>query len=141
MVSVSEPDFVEYAEHGPLAGMYFQESIEKKACVIAGNNQTAPAQRLMDFINGKVSSNLPDTSYQPGVSSQNLEVMLPSKIKDGIKNGFLSFGKRMKRYLTNEAVLLGVESRTSSTVKIPRDSNSLQHPEVPGLIPCGEGAG
>lgn len=141
VVSVSEPDFVEYAEHGSLAGMYFQESIEKKACVMAGNNQTAPAQRLIDFINGKVSSKLPETSYQPGISSQNLDLILPLKIKHGIKNGFLSFGKRMKRYLTNEAVLLGVESRTSSTIKIPRDSNSLQHPEVSGLIPCGEGAG
>ncbi|TDI65041.1 MAG: FAD-binding protein [Bacteroidetes bacterium] len=141
VVSVSQSDFTKFGEYGPLAGMYFQQSIEKNACVIAGNSQAAPAQRLMDFLNGRRSSDLPETSYQPGVNAQILKEVLPSQIEEGIKYGFRVFGKRMKGYLTNEAVLLGVESRTSSPVKIPRDPKSLQHPQVEGLIPCGEGAG
>ncbi len=136
VVAVSQRDFTKFDEYGPLAGMYFQQSIEKNACVIAGNRQTAPAQRLMDFLKGRMSSDLPDTSYQPGVSSQRLRDVLPSQIEDGIKHGFRAFGKKLKGYLTNEAVLLGVESRTSSPVKIPRDPITLQQ-----LVPCGEGAG
>jgi uncharacterized FAD-dependent dehydrogenase len=101
----------------------------------------APAQRLMDFLNGEVSPNLPATSYQPGVSSQNLREVLPDHIYRGMKQGFLTFGKKMKGYLTNEAILLGVESRTSAPVKIPRHPETLQHTQIEGLIPCGEGAG
>ena len=134
VVSVSDPDFGLFKKHGPLAGMHFQQSIEQIACAIAGNDQTAPAQRLMDFIQGKPSSTLPVNSYQPGVSAQNLEDVLPSHLTNGIKQGFLSFGKKMKGYLTNDAILLGVESRTSSPVKIPRDPDTLQHPEVKGYI-------
>jgi uncharacterized FAD-dependent dehydrogenase len=141
VVSVSHADFTKFDEYGPLAGMYFQQSIEKYACEVAGNTQAAPAQRLVDFLNGRLSSDLPETSYQPGVNSRSLKEVLPSQIEEGIKHGFRVFGKRMKGYLTNEAVLLGVESRTSSPVKIPRDPKTMQHPQVEGLIPCGEGAG
>ncbi len=141
VVSVSQTDFTKFSKYGPLAGMYFQQSIEKNACIIAGNSQTAPAQRLMDFLNGRLSSDLPETSYQPGITSESLKEVLPSQIEEGIKYGFRVFGKRMKGYLTNEATLLGVESRTSSPVKVPRDPKTLQHPQVEGLFPCGEGAG
>lgn len=141
VVSVSKADFGSLSKYGPLAGMHFQSAIEQKAYNMTQGNQTAPAQRLMDFINNKVSTNLPDTSYQPGVSAINLSELFPGKINDGLKRGFRVFGKRMKGYLTNEAVLLGVESRTSAPVKIPRDPLTLQHVELSGLIPCGEGAG
>jgi uncharacterized FAD-dependent dehydrogenase len=141
VISVSNKDFLEYSNFGPLAGMYFQKSVEQVACTIAGGSQMAPAQRLMDFLNGEVSPNLPATSYQPGVSSQNLREVLPDHIYRGMKQGFLTFGKKMKGYLTNEAILLGVESRTSAPVKIPRHPETLQHTQIEGLIPCGEGAG
>ena len=141
VVSVSPDDFRRFSKFGPLAGMHFQKDIEQRACEMAGGNQTAPAQRLMDFIQCTVSTSLPQTSYQPGVSSQDLWEVLPLQIAEGIKRGFLAFGKRMKGFLTNEAILLGVESRTSAPVKIPRDAKSLQHPQLEGLIPCGEGAG
>jgi len=141
VVSVSLDDFKQYKEHGPLAGMVFQGVIEQKACSMAGGNQSAPAQRLTDYVNKQVSSNLPDTSYQPGVSSVDLHQLLPGKISGGIRQGFKIFGKKMHGYLTNEAILVGVESRTSAPVKIPRDPQSLQHTQIKGLIPCGEGAG
>jgi uncharacterized FAD-dependent dehydrogenase len=141
VISVSLRDFHAFRKYGALAGMYFQRSIEQLACQVAGGSQTAPAQRLMDFMAGKTSSNLPDTSYQPGVSAQDLSIVLPPKLAEGIKQGFSVFGKKMKGYLTNEAILLGVESRTSAPVKIPRDPKTLQHPQLPGLFPCGEGAG
>ena len=141
VISVTDDDFKRYTKHGPLAGMYFQQELEQRACQLAGGTQRAPAQRLMDFIESKSSTTLPENSYQPGVSSQHLNEILPGDLTKGIKNGFFMFGKKMKGYLTNEAVLLGVESRTSSPVSIPRDSDTLQHPQLSGLYPCGEGAG
>jgi uncharacterized FAD-dependent dehydrogenase len=125
----------------PLMAMEFQKMIEQKACQLAGNDQTAPAQRLVDFVNNTASNSLPDCSYTPGIKSVNLSEVLPEFISKRLKNGFKSFGKKMPTYFTNEAVLVAPESRTSSPVKIPRESKSLQHPEVSGLFPCGEGAG
>jgi uncharacterized FAD-dependent dehydrogenase len=141
VVAVNENDFREYKGHGPLAALYFQSEIEKRACEIAGGNQTAPAQRLVDFVEGKVSSSLLDSSYQPGLSSVNMSDVLPSFISEALKEGFKSFGKKMKGYLTNDAQIVGVESRTSSPVKVPRDKETLEHPQIKGLYPCGEGAG
>ena len=141
VISVSEHDFKPFANHGPLAGVYFQQSLEQEACQAAGGTQLAPAQRLADFMANKVSSTLPENSYQPGVTSLSLQEILPDELCQGIKKGFQAFGKKMKGYMTNEAILLGVESRTSSPVKIPRDHRTLQHPQLSGLFPCGEGAG
>lgn len=141
VVAVGESDFKEYHDHGPLAGMYFQAEIEKKACVIAGGNQTAPAQRLSDFVNNKVSGSLLDTSYQPGLRSADLRAVLPAFISESLRQGFKSFGNKMKGYLTNEAQIVGVESRTSSPVRIPRDTETLEHIQTKRLFPCGEGAG
>jgi uncharacterized FAD-dependent dehydrogenase len=141
VVSVSPEDFIKFSRFGPLAGMYFQRAIEQRACEMAGASQAAPAQRLMDYLQQKVSADLPQTSYQPGVSSVCLWDILPDQVAKGIKQGILAFGKKMKGFLTNEAILLGVESRTSAPVKIPRDPQTLQHPQLAGLIPCGEGAG
>lgn len=141
VVAVEESDFKNYQNHGPLAGMYFQAEIEKKACAIAGGNQTAPAQRLNDFVNKKISGSLLDTSYQPGLLSVELKEVLPDFIADSLRQGFKSFGNKMKGYLTNEAQIVGVESRTSSPVRIPRDQETLEHIQTKRLFPCGEGAG
>ena len=121
--------------------MHFQEMIERKACESAGGTQAAPAQRLVDFLNRKASVDLPDCSYQPGIVPVDLRAVLPEFIHQRIKQGLRSFGKRMNGYLTNDAVVVGVESRTSSPVRIPRNPNSLEHVQVKGLFPCGEGAG
>ncbi len=141
VVAVDHNDFHEYKKNGALAGLYFQAAIEKKACEIAGGTQAAPAQRLVDFVDGKVSASLLETSYQPGLSSVNLKEILPADILRALQQGFKNFGTKMKGYLTNDAQVVAVESRTSSPVKIPRDPLSLEHPQISGLFPCGEGAG
>jgi uncharacterized protein len=141
VVAVDQPDFKEYEKHGALAAMYFQRDIEQQACTIGGGTQAAPAQRLMDFLNKKVSSSLPETSYQPGLTSCEMREVLPAFLSEALKQGFKSFGEKMKGYLTNEAQIVGVESRTSSPVRIPRDKDTLEHPHIKMLFPCGEGAG
>lgn len=129
------------ADSNPLAAMDYQAAVEKMAYAAGGGKQVAPAQRMMDFVNGKGSSTLPDCSYLPGITSVDLREILPERIHRRLKGGLQAFGKKLHGYMTNEAVLVGVESRTSSPVSIPRDSETLQHPEVAGLYPCGEGAG
>lgn len=147
VVTIEEEDLKSYEKHGALAGLKFQEEVERAAFKAGGNNtennsgQIAPAQRLVDFIHNKKSTTLPDCSYMPGVISAPLHEILPSGIVERLQEGFKAFGHKMKGYLTNEAIIVGVESRTSSPVKIPRDKETLQHPDVIGLYPCGEGAG
>jgi len=141
VVAVDENDFGAYRSHGPLAGMYFQSAIEQLACKVAGGTQLAPAQRLIDFVEKRVSSTLLETSYQPGLTSADMQEVLPQNIISALQQGFRNFGTKMKGYLTNDAQIVGVESRTSSPVKIPRDKETLEHPQVKGLFPCGEGAG
>lgn len=141
VMAVDAQRFKAFEKYGPLAGMYFQKEIEQRACAVAGNTQSAPAQRLMDFVEGKFSSQLLDTSYQPGLTSADLEDVLPDFITEGLKQGFRNFGTKMKGYLTNDAQVVGVESRTSSPVRIPRDKVTLEHPTLKGLFPTGEGAG
>lgn len=141
VVQVDIPDTQEYAKHGALAGLFFQAEIEKRACELAGNTQNAPAQRLVDFVQNKVSSSLPETSYQPGTTSVKMTEVLPDYIGKALQKGFQSFGKKMPGYFSNEAIILGVESRTSSPVRIPRDKETYEHPQVKRLFPCGEGAG
>lgn len=141
VVAIGLEDLKAYEPHGPLKGLYFQHAIEQKACVMAGGNQTAPAQRLVDFVEGKLSPSLLDCSYQPGLKSVAMEGLFPEFVAKGLRLGLKSFGQKMRGYLTNEAQMVGVESRTSSPVRIPRDPLSLEHPGVPGLYPCGEGAG
>jgi uncharacterized FAD-dependent dehydrogenase len=141
VVAINEDQFKSYHKYGALGGLHFQMEIERRACAIAGGNQTAPAQRLVDFVEGKVSSSLLETSYQPGLFAVSMTEVLPAFIIDALKQGFKSFGKKMKGYLTNDAQVVGVESRTSSPVKIPRDRETLEHPQIKGLFPCGEGAG
>lgn len=141
VVAVDVNDFKDFEKYGPLAGMYFQALVEKRACALAGGTQAAPAQKLVDFTNGKVSETLLNTSYQPGLASVDLREVLPPFIYDGLKQGFKAFGKKMKGYLTNEAQVVGVESRTSAPVRIPRDKETLEHIQVKKLFPCAEGAG
>lgn len=141
VVAVDEEDFAGYSEHGPLAGLVFQSNIERVACALAGGTQSAPAQRLVDFVEGKISTDLLPTSYQPGLTSVDLKVVLPEFVYDALRIAFKAFGKKMKGYYTNDAQVVGVESRTSSPVKIPRDKESLEHPQIKRFFPCGEGAG
>jgi uncharacterized protein len=141
VVSVEPEDYRRFASHGPLAGLRYQQELEHMAFTAGGRTQTAPAQRLVDFVNNRLSNDLPGTSYQPGILSAPLHDLLPPAIGLRLQEGFKAFGQKMRGYLTNEAVIHGVESRTSSPVRIPRDNQTLQHPQVEGLYPCGEGAG
>lgn len=141
VVSVEPEDVPEYAKYGPLSLLHFQMDVEKRMYDFSGSVK-APAQRMMDFCRRIVSSSLPATSYNPGAVSAPLHELLPEHVSRRLRFAFPEIGnKKLKGYYTNEALLLGVESRTSSPVRIPRDPETLQHPDVPGLYPCGEGAG
>lgn len=129
------------ADRDPFAMLEFQREIEQLAFRAGGGNMVAPAQRMVDFVEGRLSVDLPENSYMPGVKSVPLSEVLPSFVYDSLKGALPIFGKKMKGYFTNEAILVGVESRTSSPIRIPRDKDSLQHPQVQGLYPCAEGAG
>lgn len=142
VVSVDPEDTEEFdAEHGILSGIAFQKALEVTASVAGGGLQKAPAQRVTDFLDRKISSTLADTSYFPGVTSAPLHELLPEFIVSRMQTGLKKFGKGMKGYVTEEAGLLGFETRTSSPLRIPRNPSDLQHPELVGLYPCGEGAG
>jgi hypothetical protein len=141
VVGLEVSDFEAYKKFGPLAGMEFQKQMEHSAWTMGGKTQTAPAQRLQDFTTGKVSKDLPDCSYQPGLKSVDMQRVLGGLIGPSLKEGFKAFGGKMRGYLTNEALIVGVESRTSTPVRIPRDKDLLHHPQLKNLIPCGEGAG
>ncbi len=141
VVGLELKDFEPFSQLGPLAGLEFQKSLEKSAWTYGGKTQAAPAQRLVDFTNGKHSSTLPDCSYQPGLKSVDMQQVLGKLVGPSLKEGFKAFGNKMRGYLTNEAVIVGVESRTSTPVRIPRDKETLQHPQLSNLFPCGEGAG
>lgn len=140
VVTVDEKDFADI--HGyPLSGINFQEELESKAFIAGGSDLTAPAQNMIDFVENKLSGKLNATSYYPGIANAPLQELLPGFIVTRLQEAFNIFGKKMKGYLTNEATLLGVETRTSSPVRIPRDSVTLEHLEIANLYPCGEGAG
>ena len=141
VVSVEESDILKYKKYGPLSGMNFQKDVEQKAFIAGGGKFVAPAQRLIDFCENKSSNTLPECSYLPGINSALLKDVLPSFINDRLRVAFKEFGKKMRGYYTNEALIVATESRTSSPVRIPRNSADLQHPQVKNLYPCGEGAG
>jgi len=135
-----EKDLSTYNHFGVLKGLEFQKDLEKMAFEAGGRTQAAPAQRLTDFVTGKLSTNLNSTSYQPGLNSAPLHSLLPNLIGSRLRTGFEAFGRKMRDYYTEEANVIGVESRTSSPVKIPRNEQ-LEHPQIEGLFPCGEGGG
>lgn len=128
-------------EWGELAGLKFQEQFEEIAGIHGGDMQIAPAQRVADFVSGKASKSLPKTSYIPGITPSRLDLWMPEFISSGLRSGISTFGRRMRGFLTNEAIVVGVESRTSTPVRIPRDPETLMHPEIQALFPSGEGAG
>jgi uncharacterized FAD-dependent dehydrogenase len=140
VVSVNPEDYDPKNTGDPLLGVTFQAGVEKKAWEMGGKRQSAPAQRLVDFVNAKTSQDLPKCSYQPGVVSANLNECLPNFVYEGLSASLREFGKKMKGYFTNEAILVATESRTSSPVRIPR-TVELHHPAVVNLFPAGEGAG
>ncbi|PWJ55607.1 hypothetical protein CLV98_11383 [Dyadobacter jejuensis] len=141
VVAITPEDLKPYAADGVLAGLSFQKELERTACRLGGYSQVAPAQRVVDFIQNKTSASLNDTSYQPGLQSVNLLESLPANIAQPLREGLQQFGKKMRGYVTNQAQLIGVESRTSSPLRIPRDRQTCEHPQIRGLFPCGEGAG
>lgn len=141
VVELRLEDFKPFAKHGALAGMEFQKAIEQQAYKIAGETQRVPAQRMVDFSNKIVSNEIPKTSYVPGTTSVELGTVFPEFLTETLRQGFMEFGKSMKGYYTNDAILHAPESRTSSPVRIPRDDFSLEHPQIKGLYPCAEGAG
>ncbi|MBI4929124.1 MAG: FAD-dependent oxidoreductase [Bacteroidetes bacterium] len=141
VVSVDEKDFSKFSKYGALASLRYQQDVEKKAFELGGGNLKAPAQRMADFVNKKVSSSLPKCSYLPGVASADLYSVLSKEISSALQFALKDFGRKMKGYFTNEAVLVATESRTSSPVRIPRDSETLMHTQLAGLFPCAEGAG
>ncbi|MCF6222526.1 MAG: FAD-dependent oxidoreductase [Flavobacteriaceae bacterium] len=141
VVELKLEDFAPFKKFGPLAGVEFQKKIEQNSWLLAGKTQKVPAQRLVDFTKGKLSNNIPKTSYQPGTTTVELGSVLPEFIYKTLQNGFEQFGRAMKGYLTNDAIVHAPESRTSSPVRIPRDRQTLEHIQIKGLYPCGEGAG
>ena len=141
VIELTLEDFKPYAKFGALAGLEFQKSIEQKAWHLAGKTQKVPAQRMVDFTQNKVSTSIPKTSYVPGTTSVEMGQVFPSFLTKILREGFSEFGKSMKGYLTNEAILHAPESRTSSPVRIPRNPETLEHLQIKGLYPCGEGAG
>lgn len=128
-------------EWGELAGLIFQEDFEQMARLNGGEHQIAPAQRVADFVAGRASKSLPSTSYIPGLTPSRLDKWMPEFIALGLRSGLETFGRRMRGFVTNEALVAGVESRTSTPVRIPRDAETSMHPDVEGLFPTGEGAG
>ncbi len=143
VVELHPEDLTEYAKFGDLCGLRFQEDLERAAFDNRGgeNLQTAPAQRLTDFVTGRISKNLPKCSYLPGVASSPLHEWLPPRIGKRLQAGFRAFDNKMRGFLTNDAIIVGVESRSSSPVRIPRDFDTLEHVQIRGLYPAGEGSG
>ena len=144
MVVETHPEDVVQSEEelkDPLAMMYFQERVEKLCWQQANMKQTAPAQRMADFVNNRLSYDLPKSSYAPGIISSPLHFWMPSFVSKRLQEGFKTFGKNAHGFLTNEATLIAMETRTSSPVRIVRDRDTLMHVRIQGLFPCGEGAG
>ena len=141
VVSVAPEDLPNYKENDPFVCLDFQKKVEYDCWVAGGKTQQVPAQRMVDFVQGKTSTDFPKTSYQPGIVSVNLAEVLPPLIAKRLQKAFVKFGRKMKGYYTNNAVLHAPESRTSSPVSIPRDPETMEHLDIKGLYPCGEGAG
>jgi uncharacterized protein len=141
VVSVEPVDLEPYESHGALAGVAYQKELEHMAFQSGGGRQQAPAQRVTDFLANRLSADLPSCSYRPGVVTAPLHQFLPTMLVTRLQEGLRKFDRKMKGYVTEEAIIVGVESRTSTPTRIPRDPGTLEHPRVAGLYPCGEGAG
>ena len=141
VVNIEEKDVQGFKKYKALAGMHFQSAVEQKAFEAGGGKLVAPAQRLVDFSKNIVSSTLPDCSYLPGIHTADIRQVLPPFVHASLQQAFKEFGKKIRGYYSNDAVVVATESRTSSPVRIPRDPDTLQHPQVTNLYPCAEGAG
>lgn len=141
VVQVKQADLKGFSEYGVLAGMFFQEKMERDAYECGGGLLKAPAQRMLDFVKGKVSRDMPSSSYKMGLTSCEMSKCLPSFVSASLRKAFDGFGKKAKGFLTNEAIMIGVETRTSSPLRIPRNKETCEHVKIKGLYPCGEGAG
>lgn len=143
VVELRNEDFADFAEYGVLAGLKFQEHLEKLTYLNGGKMQIAPAQRICDFMQGKISGNLPETSYIPGVVNSPLHFWLPSAISTRLQEAFKAFDRKLRGFASfhSDGIIVGVESRTSSPIRIPRNNETLQHDRISNLYPCGEGAG
>lgn len=141
VVQIEPSDIAHLSEYGPFAGLELQRRVEDACWRAAGMSQSAPAQRITDFTKGIISASLPECSYFPGIVSAPLHEILPPFISVRLQEAFLQFDKMMKGYHTSEALILGTESRTSSPIRIPRSNETFEHIDMPGLFPCGEGAG
>lgn len=141
VVAIEPSDYADFASFGPFAGLEFQRAIEAICWEAGGKRQAAPAQRITDFVEGKISASLPESSYFPGMKSAPLHTLLPEFIADRLRKAFLLFDQQMKGYYSSEGIILGTESRTSSPVRIPRDPETFEQIQLKRLFPCGEGAG
>lgn len=141
VVEVRAEDLQDFQQYDVLSGMMLQEMMETDAWKYGGETQVAPSQRITDFISGRVSNSLPECSYQPGIKPVDLNQMLPPFVSEALRQGFIAFGRKMRGYLSPEAIIVGVETRTSSPVRIPRDPKSLMHSTINNLYPAAEGAG
>lgn len=141
VVAIELQDLPHFRKHGVLAAMEFQKSVEQTMFKAGDGSQRAPAQRLTDFVKGKLSNDLPKSSYIPGLFSAEIHRLLPPSVAERLKAGVLQFGKMMRGYMTENANVIGTESRTSAPVRIPRNAETLMHEHIKGLFPCGEGAG
>ncbi|TXK36591.1 FAD-binding protein [Pontibacter qinzhouensis] len=141
IVVAIELEDMDLQQYGPLAGLKMQQSLEQKACAMAGGTQAAPAQLLLDFTKKKTGGALLDTSYQPGLTPVDINALFSPDMAYRLREGFKAFGGKMRGYLSNDAQIIGVESRTSSPVRVPRDKATLEHVQIKNLYPCGEGAG
>lgn len=142
VTSVGDEDFFEFAEYGELAGLKLRESLESSFYLGNPENfQSAPAQRTIDFLNGKISKSLIESSYIPGLECVDLNKLFPRKVAESLRIGLGQFNKRMKGFVGENSLVIGLESRTSTPVRIPRDAETMEHIELKNLYPCGEGAG
>ena len=146
VVAITDVDLRPYADEGPLAGLALQQELERWACRMGATqadrpSQTAPAQLIADFVDGRISNDLLPTSYQPGLASVDMTEVLPDHIAQPLRQGLRDFGRKMRGYVSNEGQLIGAESRTSSPVRIPRHRDTCEHVDIQRLFPCGEGAG
>lgn len=141
VVSIKQDELKEYQQFGVFAGLKYQQDLERMAYAAAGNSQKAPAQKMVDYVQKKMSQSLPKTSYIPGVTNAPMHELMPANINELLRRAFKDFDKKMRGYYSEDAIILGVESRTSSPIRIPRDKMTLEHVQIANLYPCGEGAG
>jgi uncharacterized FAD-dependent dehydrogenase len=141
VVTIGEKEWNDFGKEGVFAGLEYQKQVERISFEAGGSTQKAPAQRITDFVNRKLSSSLPKSSYIPGIVSSPLHELLPKNISQSLREALILFSKKMKGYYTEEAQILAAETRTSSPIRIPRDKDTLMHTQIEGLFPSGEGAG